>query len=211
MLTALGANWPHIANIVLYGLGGFVGVLMIITAIRVLSYLSRQATLVTIKNVESHVKEWVEAFGYGIKKLDIADVHFAYQITVSDDNRVAVLRLKKFDRYLTLTKSLALSKEHQTAFTALSPAAARELISELRIQLASAKAEFRHFELPADKITLTLRIPVTGELTEARFNEAIVDLTRALIIANEVIIVRLSRSDSTPPSCLAPHKGDSQT
>ena len=86
ILVAVQAYWPSIASTVLYGLLGFSIVLLSITAGTVLIQLRRRVPF-RIGEVESAIKSWVEAFGYGIRKLDIPDAYFAYQVTASDGNR----------------------------------------------------------------------------------------------------------------------------
>jgi hypothetical protein len=184
---------------------GFSIVLVSITAGTVLIQLRRRVPF-RIGEVESAIKSWVEAFGYGIRKLDIPDAYFAYQVTASDGNPVVVLRPTRLDRYLMLQRGVVLSDRHRQLFNELADKEAKRLVSEVRLRLAQANIQFSHGGSTFTKIVVQKRIPLTEDLTEYKFVEAIVEIMCAYVIANETITQRLEFSGNATQLLTAANK-----
>lgn len=138
--------------------------------------------VLTVENVESHVKQWLETFNYGIRKLplDPNNVHFGYIATNQQNRKIIISRRREFEHYLIVQANVLIGDEHRKRMEGLSPQESEAFQRRLILDLTRLRLGFStNLGGPLTTITLEKRIPITDYLTEALFIQTLDDLDTA--------------------------------
>jgi hypothetical protein len=150
---------------------------------------------VTTENIETKVREWLEAFELTTQKIPAdPNMHFGYIVTLPDGggHSVTIAQTRKFSRYLTLLAQVELSDEHKAQLQKLSEAEQRRFLLELRFELASAKVQ-ANMESPLRAIKIIKLLPVSSALTEAALMEAIDDVYLGELVVIDAVNLGFDR------------------
>jgi hypothetical protein len=150
---------------------------------------------VTIGNVESKVREWFDAFGWGTKRLPAdTSFHFGFEIRLKNNIPLTVFRLKEHEQYLTLVAAVEVGPEHRSLFEKLSKSDQVAVSREVQIELARAKVG-SVIDLP-NRVTVEKLIPITDSLTEASLVDAILGVQFAVVLITFTIVFGIERRQS---------------
>lgn len=163
---------------------------------------------VTIKNVESKVREWSDSFGFGITKISSTpQFHFGIKLLVQNVVSVSVFRTLQHPQYLTMIVRMVLTPEQLPLYEKLEQVNQDDLVRELRLELARAKIG-GVVNLP-ESVIIERLVPITDSLTESAFLDEIQDMQFSVILGAAVIEKKLKigkpssgqlSSDITSPS-----------
>jgi hypothetical protein len=93
ILGYLKANYPKWASVVLYGLACLFLLTVSLWAFRSMAALPKEATpQVTVQNVETNIKAWLDHFRLDWRERTLQDSYFAYLVTLKDDSEISVHR-----------------------------------------------------------------------------------------------------------------------
>lgn len=174
-----------------WGLGGFFVILGCFGALRIIATpLPHQIDAITTENVEAHLVQWIDAFHFSRQKLpDASDRYFTYVVTTESGGRTSVIRsrLAPFDHYLIMQTGITVDQENATRLHELSQRNSDLLIRDLRIEMARFKIGFMNIQLPLTTITLEKQLPITTDISEASFVQALDDVDSARVLLASVI------------------------
>jgi hypothetical protein len=197
------------AAVLLYGLRGFFLVLFILLAIKGLAWFhATEADVVTPENVESKIRQWSENFGFRVgpdqDRMAGGQVYFSLLVTTRTNETVVVRRTKDMSRYILVMDSVILSDEVRTMLASMPRSELDGLVRQMRTELARARIGY-NIEIPiADPkrpggIAVTVRLPITAQLSEDAFIRAVDEVGSALILVVNAANVRLEERDIKAP------------
>jgi hypothetical protein len=168
-------------------------VLSVVTFLVVIFYVFLpQIPQVTPDNIDTHVRTWLDNFSVSSKRINYPDSHFAYQVTFSGERNILVSRLKRFDKYLTLSVGLVLIPQYK----ALLDNATEEQKAQLKHILTLEMARFKtNSELSPtlQSMRIIRRIPITSNLTEGMFIEILAEVQLAGVLGEETFLFALNK------------------
>jgi hypothetical protein len=179
-------------TLVLVAFGAFVALLVIGLIFAGLA-TTRPKPKVTPENIEGLIRGWLDAFGMSVRKEIHQDVAYFYVlVTMPRDIIVNVLRLKDFNRYVTMISRFALSPDHAEQLAGI------ETVKQVRLMVDLAR-DFLHagimfhidFSARPQTVQVERKLPITDALTEAVFIESLLQVQTACEIAKELIVLRL--------------------
>lgn len=159
-------------------------------------------TLLTVENVESHVKQWLETFNYGIRKLpvDTANAHFGYIATNQQNRKIIISRRRDLEHYLVVQASVLIADEHRKRMEGLSTQESEAFQRRLILDLTRLRLGFStNFGGPLTTIMLEKRIPITDYLTEALFIQTLDDLDTAELFVILDVPIQLDTFPAAKP------------
>ena len=201
ILAALGAavlgilrekEWRW-ANAVLYGLVCFVCIMLVLVAIEVHYALPSKTAPITPDNVETYVRQWVAALGYGNRTVEDTQSRFHLAVTLPNGNVISIRQPKRV-AYLAIEISVGLSPEQQNIFNQLPVAEAQSLMHDLRIELARFSVGYRNIEMPLRVVPLQVEIPITSDMSDTTLHDALKQVDFARILTSERILKSLETS-----------------
>lgn len=123
---------------------------------------------VTIENIQSNVRHWLDTFHLASQELADSASYFVYAVTLADGRRVRLERTKEYDKYITFTSSITTDKSAQDLFDSFTERDRNRIKQELILDLSRAKiAMFVDDHLRV--IGMSTRLPITTTLSEADF------------------------------------------
>jgi hypothetical protein len=134
--------------------------------------------VVTLKNVNTHVRRWVFALpdflsGSRIEEEDRADLQFTYHVIFSDSTGIAVSRNKdQWGRFITIATALNPGGDFPAAYNKLSDSQRQRFIRDVGIEIVRAKIPVGNID-PSKPIVITRRIPIAATLTDVAFYDSI--------------------------------------
>ena len=148
---------------------------------------------VGVEDIESNVVRWSETFGFATRKGDPnTATYFSRVLTLTNGIPVTVVRPKEQGNYLVLASSLGLSPEHREKMLRLSASERTTVLRTVLLELARARIGYN---ISADNLVPTIlvskRVPITSQLTEAVFVDAVLELESALTLARESLVLKL--------------------
>jgi hypothetical protein len=160
----------------------------------------------TPDNLESKIRQWLDAFNITSGKVPDDQAYFNYQITVPNlpplttSPPLTIAREKAHPNYLTLATQISLSKDDQEIYDKFSA----EQQTEFRMVLGAELAKSKIVTVPGFSkgfgLTILNRTPITSELNEATFFEKVNEVDFGFIIANNTIELLLTKLKAKPPS-----------
>jgi len=197
-LTILKVLFPHWFDVALWGLIVAALVSIIILAYAEVGKLRRQAPVITSKNVEAHIRKWLDSFYLSHKRLDEPNAVFAL-VTVGDDGAQTLIALpKKLDRYLVLQAKVEISPQHKAIIDALPMNERVVFNARLEAELARTKLGYV-VDYAKGSITVLRRVAITANLNEAEFINSFDEVNSAkVIMLNTAILLILEARKLLP-------------
>jgi len=156
---------------------------------------------VTTENIESKVREWLDAFNLGSQKVPDEKAYFNFEAYVSGSGLapISIARMKDRPRYLTLASHISLSDSDQAFFNKFSETQKTEFLLELRLALVTAKV-VAILDRSSGVLSTTVirRLPITSDLSEATFIQQIEETSFAATIVNDTVELGLIRIGGKP-------------
>src|SRR6266478_849367 len=160
----------------------------------------------TPENLESKIRQWLDAFHITSGKVQDDHAFFNYSAAAPNTPPLTVAREKDHPQYLTMAVTLTLSANDKETYDKLSAAQRTEFKMLLGAELAKAKiATIGEFS-QGFSLTVLKRIPITSELNESTFYDTVSEVDFGFIIANNTIELFLARFKPTPPPSPTPSK-----
>jgi len=170
---------------------------------------TRVGAIITFQNVESHVREWLDAFGLGIRRLSDPTCHFAFEVTPSTGIPLGVTRTREHDHYITIMTRIAIGASHRAWYDQLSQSKKDQFLRELRLEASKAKIAF--VSDPALNLIIEKRLPITNAFTEADLIDGIGEVNFSAIIIIETVALAFERREVKQPPSSIPGAGASSS
>ena len=154
-------------------------------------HFRRQRARITPEKIESKIRQWVDAFNLGIKKLSDPALHFGLEIRLQNNQPLNIFRMKEHPHYLTFVVRIKLSPEHKAGYEALADPQQKEIINEVALELARAKITSA-INL-ADTSEIERLLPITNALNEAGFINTIQEMALAMVLFGTAVARALDR------------------
>jgi len=178
----IGKAWQAMSTHYVFAILAAAFFLIFVTA----SYYLWQSSRITPENVEPRIREWLDAFSLGIRRLTEPAHHFAYEVTAHTGIPLVVLRTRDHPRYISLISTVGLGPNHKVLFDKLSEPDKTRFRNELVLEAAKAKIGYQT-DSTFEKITIEKRLPITRDLTEANLIDGIGEIHfSALVIINTI-------------------------
>ena len=148
----------------------------------------------TPASLEGLVTNWVDNVGLKSERLpalEVSDSYFTRIVTMAGGRKIAVILPKDIQRFLVLQSRLVLSATHRKTFDRFSITQKANVTRQIQLELSRLGIGYL-IEKPLQDITVDLKLPISGELTEAKFIDAlnrvdagvqVVDSTIGLLVA----------------------------
>ena len=148
------------------------------------------------KVVETTIREWLDAFNFGVRKIETRPNSYFNLITVTpkSNKSIQIRQPKKIGRYLVLEADLLISKAQQEAMTKLPLNEQTKLIRQLRIEINRLGVGQVGISLPLKAVSFEKQVPIDRSLTQHRFIENMLEVEGAMGTAVEVISLYLDKS-----------------
>ena len=191
LLALLKSLAPNLFIYALWGLIGSALTAVIVVAFIVLKRIPKRLPETTPQNVESNIREWLDVFRLTTQRLQEPSAYFGFLVTSPSGMNMVILRSREFDRYVLLRGGLNIAPEDKKNVDALSDEEKGRLVSRLTIALSRSGMGFE-MDWPGNRIALTRRLPITANLTEASFMEAVEAMDVAKLGIHRELILMLS-------------------
>ncbi len=167
MLGILKVAFPVWFTPVLWGLIGAGIVAVILASLVLVKRIPARSPEVTTANIETNIRNWLDAFQIGTKKVEDPQWLFAFVAELDNKIHVLIARPKNLDRYVILQSAITLSPEHKVIFDKLSESDKAIFAARLSIEISRAGVGYT-MDLVHGLITLIRRVPITPNLNEGR-------------------------------------------
>lgn len=146
---------------------------VIVASLTLLRRLPKPAPEVTTDNAEANIRAWLETFRVGTKTHDIDQSKFAIEITLENSFKSLIHQPKALGaRYVLIESFLEIGKEDKVEFDKLPIQEQAVFGAQLKVELAKTGMGFG-MDLAKNKVSLNRRVPITANLNEGTFMEAI--------------------------------------
>jgi hypothetical protein len=204
LFARLRSKHAEKAPIALYGIVGAACVAILIYTVMGREVFSfRQSVEITTDNLEEHVKLWANGLGLGVSSTAaIPDAYFADTVTLRNGIPVTVSRAKSRPRFLQFQSTLSIVPEHQVALAKLTVAEAGIVMQEILLELARSKINYEiaitqplgtQPTLALQGIAILRAVPITSNLSEGAFTQALDDVDAGITIARAALVLSLDR------------------
>ena len=207
VLAVLKSIAPNLFSYVLWGLVGSALTAVIVAAWIIFKRIPKLPPETTPENIEANIRRWLDSFQLSVKKVDDENAIFTLVATTDSDMKIAITRLKAFDRYVLLQSAINIAPEDKVRFDALSLDERGRFAASLTVELARSGLGFQ-MKLDQNIITLDRRVPITSGLTEVSFMEALDHLDRSKIGIHRTLILMLIDLKDKQQALIAPAIGD---
>jgi hypothetical protein len=176
----------------LYGLVGCSLVAVIVYSVVALNNIPpKKSPPVSPDNVEANIRTWLDRFGLSVAKgPDESDTIFSLFVTLRNGVGITIWRPKSLDRYVVLATLVSIKPSDQDVVNQLSPEETARFTARIRAEMARVKLIYTA-ESPLRTITLQKRIPITDNLTEDVFMQAIDEVNSAALLVLETMDLEL--------------------
>lgn len=179
LLAYLKVYYPDWFTIVLWALVGCALMTIPVIAFVLIARLPKRPEEITEQNVEGYIRQWLDAFSIAVKKNDSPEAYFGLVATYNNGLSVNIHRLKNLGRYVLLRSAILIVPEHKEVFDNL-PEEEKEVFSvRFNVELSKTAVGGYIMDLKEGRVILERRIPITTELTEGSFMDAIDQLQSA--------------------------------
>jgi len=152
---------------------------------------------VTPENIEPKIRQWLDSFGLGTRKISEPTCFFAFEVTAVTGIPIAVLRTKSHSHYITLASKIGIGPEHKAAFKKLSESEKNEFIRRIRLEAAKAKIAYSP-DANFETLTIEKRLPITNAFSEADLLDGISEINFSAIVVIDTIAAQLERDVKQP-------------
>ncbi len=185
VLARLRATKPKVANVVLFGLAGFVLTLVGLAALKT---SARTDAPLDIANIEDEVLRWAHGLNWTTKRVTDPDAIFALEVASEiNPNLVRITRPTRHSNLLIVAGAVHLEEPERSAMGKWPQEKTTALIRELQLELARSKIEFTGVRTPVTVITLHRLVPIHSSLRDLDLASAVHDVQTARIIASVVL------------------------
>src|SRR5438093_2037604 len=130
---------------------------------------------VTIRNIESKIRDWLESFGYFSSPIKLQNCHFGRQVNLPSGVILWLVRTTAHPSYITIVNTVPTTPEHKSLFNVLSPQDRGEFWREFYFETCRSKiAVVRNpnYANILDRFTIENLLPITSDLSEAAIIQA---------------------------------------
>jgi hypothetical protein len=170
-------------------------------------YFKLSSIKITTDNVELRIRQWLDSFGLGTRKMSEPNCFFAFEVTAQTGIPIAVLRTKGHSHYITLASRIGVGTEHKAAFDKLSESEKSQFIRRVRLEAAKAKIAYSP-DTSFETLTIEKRLPITNNFSEADLLDGIGEINFSAIIVLDTIASLLDsgvkQPSSTPDKATSP-------
>ncbi len=161
---------------------------------------------ITPKNIEPHIRQWLDAFGLGTRRLHEPNLFFAYEVTLQTGIPIAIIRTRQHSHYVTLVSKIGFGPEHKATFDKLPELEKKQFIRRLRLEAAKAKTAYS-FDASFETLIIEKRLPITDNFSEADLLDGLGEINFSAIIVLDTVASELEVGIKQPSS--TPDKGAS--
>ena len=155
-------------------------------------YRTFRPRAITLENVEPYIRDWLDGFHIGTRRLEEASFHFAFEVTLQSGITVAIVRTRDRPNYIIFSSRLTLTPEQKVSFDKLSEQEKESFIRELRLEGAKAKISFS-LDRQSNIITIQRQLAITDALSEADLLGSIDEANFSAIVMIDTIEFALKR------------------
>ena len=183
---------------IMYGLGGLALITLIQLGVTAQARLNEPT--VTADSIQDTIRDWSLSFGYGVRQIESTDTHFVFDITTVNGIPFQAFRQhnQPFDELLTIQATIEFSDEESMILSRQPVNVINALIRELRIEMTRKDISYSNITNPLRRFTLTRSIPITNTLNQFQYLEAVQSVTNSIILARQVINLRVRLSAPMP-------------
>ena len=166
-----------------------IGLLISLVIFTIGLYFKLSRIKITPRNVV-RIRQWLDAFGLGTKKLSETKCFFAYEVTLQTGIPIGVVRTKDHSHYITLLSKINIGPEHKSVFDKLSESQKNQFIRRVRLEAAKAKIAY-HPDDKFETIGIEKRLPITNNFSESDLLDGIGEINYSAIIVIDTIASEL--------------------
>ena len=169
-------------------------------------------TDVNEQNIESKVREWLDAFNLGTRLIPNNKAYFDFEVSAEPSNplQMSIVRSHDHPHYLTILTTGVLTDDDKSVYNKLSESQKTEFQLELGAEFSKARIS-AIVDPSLLSVTVFRRVPITTSLTEATFIEQAREVEFATIAVNDTIELGLIRRGKPMPQLSpTPSKATSQ-
>jgi hypothetical protein len=162
---------------------------------------------ITPENVQSRIREWLDALSFNHRPYPWEPWHFGYEVTHPSGPAMFVARTKVApDSLLFTTKVVGIFPPQRSNFNGLSEAEKQRFYAEIARESARAKINF-FSEGDYESISITKSIPISNKLTASTFLEHVNDIHFSCHVFWATIAIWLGPAVPKPPSSTSGKEG----
>jgi hypothetical protein len=181
---------PNLFTLVLWGLVGAALVAVILAAWAVLTRIPKRLPETTPENVESNIRAWLDTFQITTQRITEVNGIFALLVTLASGMKIVIMRPRLYDKYIQMESATRMSDHDKKRFEALPPEEQNIFGAAFSVELARTGMGFT-MDLLSNNIVLSRRIPITPNLNEGSFMEALEALDQAKIGTHRMLTLML--------------------
>lgn len=177
LISHLDSTWTKpIVNGFLAGLLTL-GICIGIMILRVIPKTNRPTTF---ENVEGLIREWLDNFGFSVKREPIPEAHFRYIVETGGKLRIILGRLKNdLSSYILLRLEIGPDDNEKQIIASLTDEERSFAMVQTKLELNRISIGYEGFTSLDSGFSLTKRIPISSELTEDDLITAIGEIEAA--------------------------------
>lgn len=194
-----------IAWYLIVAFGVILGMLVIPTTLLTINQLAtwkerhkKKLTQLSDKEIEDTIRNWlVNDPGYKFQMKDVNDSVFhndrLFHFEVEDDwgRVISIARPRAKPTRLDLASAVTLGTEHKKKYEALGPKFKRDILHNLRAEMARFGVMFRGMDTTLERIDISDSVSLDDTLTEFYLKQRILFMIRATFLLNELIAQEL--------------------
>ncbi len=149
------------------------------------------------KEIEDTIRNWLDDPGYKFQRKDINNPLFhndrLFHFEVEDDwgRVISIARPRAKPTRLDLASAVTLGAEHKKKYEALNPKDKRDILHNLRAEMARFGVMFRGMDTTLERIDIGDSVSLDDTLTEFYLKQRILFMIRATFLLNELIAQEL--------------------
>lgn len=156
------------------------------------NFVIEQRSMTTTDNIQQRVRNWLDDFKSEVQSEPDKAVFFRYVVTMSDNNRISISRLKNAGNYLLLQAILAPNSTELNLLHQLNTVQQQELTAQIRIEIARQNISRAQ---EGEKIYIEKRIPITAALSQNALIEGIDYMDSTMTIVQNTVTSALIRNN----------------
>jgi hypothetical protein len=153
------------------------------------------ASQTTPDNLKASVRQWLDDFHYASSTNDRPTNYFGFNVTMFDKHVLTIEREKDHDMFLVFGVNINSDPSTMSRYNALTNQQKVELDQEIRLELAREKID-NGGEFPSH-IVISDAIPITDNLNESAFHQAIQNIDVAQTLIEMTIALDLDRMEAS--------------
>jgi len=185
-----------------------IGLLISLSVLGAGLYSKLSSSKITPVNIEPSIRQWLDAFGLGTKKLSEPSCFFAYEVTLQTGIPIVVLRTRQHPHYITLASKIGFGPEHKAEYDKLSELGKQQFMRRLRLEAVKVKTAYS-FDANVDTLMIERRLPITNNFSEADLIDGLSEINFSAIIVLDTMVSELEldakQPSSTPDKGASPH------